>query len=66
MLFAENDEGSVKGAVLGMVQVKCLTWTVSFSFTVTLTEMLLAPFYKWGHGHREIDCVPRVTHLENG
>ena len=28
--------------------------------------MLLAPFYKWGNRHREIDCLPRVTHLENG
>lgn len=66
MFFAEDDDRSVKGAVLGMLQVKCLTWTTSFSSTVTLTEMLLAPFYKCGNRHREIDCLPRVTHLENG
>ena len=28
--------------------------------------MLLAPFYKWGNWHREIECLLRVTHLENG
>ena len=66
LFFAEDDDRSVKGAVLGMLQVKCLTWTTSFSSAVTLTEMLLAPFYKWRNRHREIDCLPRVTHLENG